>query len=459
MDRERRKGLALVSVVLSLAFLALIAGACLKPAAPTLAERVSHHGYPKVFMQIQTYAPESGVLDEAAYWDVVIVDAETVANCPKELGPRGPLRSRNPFAVVLAYFSAADVIPGNAATINSGFISGLDDTWFVKDVTGAHYLLFWLGDRWSRMLNPATPVASYMPEYLSGHVLAAGLVDGIFYDWVNDTVAWLNHRSDNPNGPMDLDNDGRSDSDAKIDALWVQEMKRILENSRKTFPPGTLVTGNGGWVFDDRYAGVLNGRMVEGFLLGEDYGYGWFEVMRGHYLMDQVSVEPKLSMIMANGTQDDFKLMRFGLASTLMFDGYFCYTNSNAGAAPYLSLWWYDEYAVDLKTGRAVKSLENRGYLGQPIGEAHNARNGSELLRDFLVAGDHRAQREVWRRDFEHGIVLVNPSWTVLTVDLGGEYRKIAGQYDPSFNDGKVLTKIALEPRSGAVLLRAEGGS
>jgi len=309
------------------------------------------------------------------------------------------------------------------------------------------------------MLNPTTPVASYLPEYLSERVLATGLVDGIFYDWVNESVSWLNHRSDNPNGPIDLDGDGRAESDEELDALWVAGMTDLLRNSRDVFPPGSLVAGNGGWVFDDQYAGVLNGRMVEDFLGGEEYGYDWFVVMRGHYLMDRVSVEPKISLVMANGTEDDFRRMRFALASVLMFDGYFCYTNSNADPAPYLSTWWYDEYAVDLTTGRAVKDLEARGYLGRPLSKAYNVTDPSEHLGQMLAAGDRRASREVWRRDFENGIVLVNPSGAAVTVDLGGQYRKIAGQYDPAFNNGEALTGITLDPRSGAVLLTVPGGA
>ncbi len=376
----------------------------------------------------------------------------------KWLGPQGKLRSRNPGLVLLAYFSAADVIPGNTAPVNGDFIAALDESWFVRDTAGDLYKLFWLGDRWTLMLNPATPVASFMPEYLAERVLAAGLVDGIFYDWVSDTVAWLNHRFDNPNQPIDLDGDGRAESDDELDALWVAGMTELLRNSRAAFPPGALVVGNGGWVFDDRYGGVLNGRMVEGFLEGEEYGCDWFVVMRGHYLMDRASVEPKVSLVMANGAEDDFKHMRFALASVLMFDGYFCYTNSNAGPAPYLSTWWYDEYAVDIDSGRAAKSLEARGYLGRPVSEAYNVDDPTESLGRLLAEGDRRASREVWRRDFENGIVLVNPSGATVTVELGGQYRKIAGQSDPAFNNGELLTAITLEPRSGVVLLKAPGG-
>ena len=458
----RRAGLLPAAVRAGAAALLVLAltllSTCRPAPAPPVSERLAGHAYPRLFLQLQDYAPSTSLLEQAAYWDIVIVDAETVESRPEWLGPGGRLRARNPGLVLLAYFSAADVIPGNAAPVNGGFLAGLDESWFVRDVAGDHYRLFWLGDQWSLMLNPTTPVASYMPEYLSERVLATGLVDGIFYDWVSDSVSWLNHRLDNPNRPIDLDGDGRAESDEEVDQLWVAGMTDLLKNSRAVFPPGSLVVGNGGWFFDDRYADVLNGRMVEGFLEGEEYGLDWFVVMQGHYLMERVSVEPKVSLVMANGVEDDFARMRFALASVLMFDGYFCYTNSNVGPAPYLSTWWYDEYAVDLTTGRAVKDLAARGYLGWPVSEARNVADPAETLGEMLATGDRRVSREVWRRDFEHGIVLVNPSREPVEVDLGGEYRKITGQYDPAFNNGEVLTAITLEPRSGAVLLRVPDG-
>jgi len=123
--------------------------ACRAAPALSVSERLAGHAYPRLFLQLQDYLPDSDLLDQAAYWDVVILDAETVENCPEWLGPEGTLRSRNPGVVILAYFSAADVIPRNTAPVNGGFIAGLDESWFVRDVAGDVYCLFWLGDQWS----------------------------------------------------------------------------------------------------------------------------------------------------------------------------------------------------------------------------------------------------------------------------------------------------------------------
>jgi hypothetical protein len=424
-----------------------------EPSPGAISERLNQHSYPKIFIQIQDYVPSTATLNEAANWHVLVLDAELVQNRPDWLGESGAIRAANPNAVILLYFSAADVIPGNTATINAGFISGLNDGWYMKDIYGARYLLFELfgTDTWTQMLNLTTPVSTYMPTYLNNTVVSTNGGDGIFFDWIVEDMSWLNHRTDNPSGPMDIDNDSLADSDSEIDSSWVSGTTDMLNACRSIFPSETLVVGNGGWIFDDTYSGVLNGRMVEGFLLGESCcGHGWLEVMRGHYIMHQVSLDPKVSLIMANGAQNDYGSMRLALASTLMFDGYFAYTNSDGA---YLSTWWYDEYSVDTLTGNTVKSLERTGYLGSAISEAYDVNNSGEFLGTYLANNNPAAEETVWRRDFERGIVLVNPSDSAHNVDLGKSYRKISGFSNREFNSGETVNEISLEPRSGAVLL------
>ena len=136
-----------------------------------------------------------------------------------------------------------------------------------------------------------------------------------------------------------------------------------------------------------------------------------------------------------------------------MFDGYFDCTNSQETGTAYTANWWYDEYSVDLTTGTAIQSLAAKGYLGLPLSDAHSPSNKDLLLSTFLINNDARAKYNVWRRDFQNGIVLVNPSRISKTVDLNGTYKKILGVYDPEFNDGSQVTKITLQPESGIILL------
>jgi hypothetical protein len=65
-------------------------------------------------------------------------------------------------------------------------------------------------------------------------------------------------------------------------------------------------------------------------------------------------------------------------------------------------------------------------------------------------------QKGVWRRDFDNGIVLVNPKGNgQQTVTLETSYIKIRGSQDPVTNNGQTVTTVTLKDRDGIILLRA----
>lgn len=432
----------------------------------TVTARLNFHKYPKLFIQNQELAPSDHFLNESAYWDIIILDIETVITKPDYLGPSGLIRTSNPNSVIMTYYSAADIILDDPHYIRAKFTSLVKPEWYVKDIYGNIYHLFPAeGDVWTPMFNMSTEINTFMPNYLRDNVMSANLVDGIFYDWINESFSFLRYRNDNPpNSYIDINLDGQADSEEEINMLWSQGTRRMLSESRKVFPDGSLIVGNGGgsgslWVdtkakSDDIYLGLLNGRMLEGFL-SPNSGIDWQESMRAAALMDQASSNPKVPMFMAYGAENDFDNLRFTLASALMLDGYFAMTESRTwfNSSPYRDSWWFDEYSVDLSTGQAIKSLEGKGFLGMPLNEGYNVDDKEEKLRLLLLNNDLNAKRRIWRRDFQNGIVLVNPSGNVKTVDLNGQFRKILGIKDPDFNDGSVVTIIDLPPRSGIILL------
>jgi hypothetical protein len=63
-------------------------------------------------------------------------------------------------------------------------------------------------------------------------------------------------------------------------------------------------------------------------------------------------------------------------------------------------------------------------------------------------------ERDVYRRDFEHGIALVNPTDHVVAVTLEDAFLKIKGTQAPQVNDGSGVTGVTLPSRDGLVLLR-----
>jgi hypothetical protein len=62
----------------------------------------------------------------------------------------------------------------------------------------------------------------------------------------------------------------------------------------------------------------------------------------------------------------------------------------------------------------------------------------------------------VWRRDFQNGIVLVNPTEIPLDVPLGTPFRHLLGVHDTATNDGSVASTARVAPYDALFLLRAQ---
>lgn len=63
------------------------------------------------------------------------------------------------------------------------------------------------------------------------------------------------------------------------------------------------------------------------------------------------------------------------------------------------------------------------------------------------------SRANIYRRDFEGGVVLANGFDSSATVSLGGTYRRINGTQDRSVNNGAVASAVVVPPRDGLILL------
>ena len=64
----------------------------------------------------------------------------------------------------------------------------------------------------------------------------------------------------------------------------------------------------------------------------------------------------------------------------------------------------------------------------------------------------------VFRRDFDNGIVVVNATPNTRTIGLGGTFKRIKGTQDP-VNNGASLSRVTLPPYDSALLLRSSGNT
>ena len=441
----------------------------------SLAERLASHKFPKLFYQNTDYDPTADALTQSSYYDLLVYDPEAMNSEWLFMGPSGIIRKQNPNAVILAYWSMQEFTSWDQSTpTRKDYISEFQPDWLMNDIHGKPYFFAFYGNgQWTTAINLSTDVNQFIPDYVNNTIIKTGLFDGIFYDGISEDWGWLTKpRGDNPpSGLADFNRDGKADTADELNTAMDQGIQKLLAKTHAVFPSGLLITGNGLPLLskdakaDTIFPNLLNGRLIEGFLYDcRTCGFvnvvDWLTNMRNYYLMQQVSLDPKTTMLISACTGTDYDHLRYLLSSALMFDGYFDCTDwgpaTPNGPTPGNSTatLWFDEYSVDLTSGKAVKSLAAKGYLGQPASDAYNVDNKTELLGTLLVNNDPRAEQLVWRRDFQNGIVLVNPSYNSKTIDLNGIYRKILGSIDPKFNDGSVVTEITLRPQSGIILLK-----
>ena len=247
------------------------------------------------------------------------------------------------------------------------------------------------------------------------------LIDGFYTDNVEPQ----------PRGAGDWDNDGDTEltTDAQAGTWFRQGFKEHYDTLRTLLPSSKRLLGNiGSWAKGNPTISPEFNNMVDGGTLENALGpeidsverNGWATVLsRYRVLMDKTKGE-KLVILMARGGETEYQALRYSLGTTLLDNGYFSWTFGGI----YNNTKWYDEYGANL------------GYptSAPPTGAWQNG---------------------IWRRDFENGVVLVNPAGHgQTTVTVGPGFRHIDGAQDPNVNNGAPVTSVMLQERDGMILLR-----
>lgn len=120
-------------------------------------------------------------------------------------------------------------------------------------------------------------------------------------------------------------------------------------------------------------------------------------------------------------------------------------TVSGGGAAATSSITlgttWKQYQVILLPTSNAQASLEF--FLGTQTGDVW-----------FDDVHFQQGATNVYRRDFQNGLVLVNPSDQSLQVPVGAGFKRILGTIDPLTNDGSTVTTVTV-PANDAIFLIA----
>ena len=373
-------------------------------------------GSPKVLNLYLGWEIKVSDVPALARWDMLVLDVDQQQRYPHLIRR---LRELNPKIKILAYISSCEIAQARfleSTDFPMGRLAAdVQDAWYLRAPNG-NRTEFWPGSSLLNVTNLSSGGgerwSEYLPRFIRDQVMSTGLWDGIFLD---NTFVGISYFA---RGPVDLDRDGRAESDADANAKWQAGTRNLIANIRKANPKALLI-GNGGTAYADQ----LNGILSEGFP-----SWNWNENLREYRDALAKNIGPKLGSINVNTKNEakpqDFKRMRFGLASTLMDDGYYSF---DQGDWNHHVIWWYDEYEVALGAPKKKK----KKVTDQPTTSA-----GS-----------------VWMRQYERGIAVVNATDAARKITLPGVYEKIRGKQDTAVNNGALVRSLELPGQDGAILI------
>jgi hypothetical protein len=259
--------------------------------------------------------------------------------------------------------------------------------WWLRDGAGRRVQWTERYANWEANFTPWTKpdaLGRRWPEWLAERNYAAYFRDVPGFDLVFlDNVMYpLRVRGD-------WDGDGANDDpkDAKILQAHYAGHVAHWRRLRELMPKKLLLANVDHDLANPEWRGRLEGAFLEG-LMGERWSIesraGWGAMMQRYRAALANTRAPHLVGFNVHGDPGDERFFRYAYASCLLGDGYFSFTDKSSG---YSSVPWFREYEIEL--GKAVSPSPDAAW-----------RNG------------------VWRRDFERGVVLVNPTASAQSVTL-----------------------------------------
>jgi hypothetical protein len=274
----------------------------------------------------------------------------------------------------------------------------------------------------------------YATDWVAGRVWSAGIWDGIFLDVWGDTLWTVDQNR------WDITGTGHDVPSAKIYGPG-NPLDRGLTSGERTMRsrmPDAILVANGTRTLHD---GLLDGLVFENFADPLAHRDPITDLTR--YVATGAAAahrSPGVSMTISSrrvpaGSADDYRRARFALAATLMQNGFWAPTADDYGQPLY-----YDEM-----DGAGL----GRGYLGHPL-EPDPPLSAITTAND---GGTGSPAPYVYRRDFEHGIALVNVGSRAQQVALGRTYRHLSGITDRLVNNGTAVDLVTIPAQDGVILL------
>lgn len=251
-------------------------------------------------------------------------------------------------------------------SINTVENSGLPEEYYLHDTTGRR-IEVWPG---TYRLNLTKPhVAEYQAQWAYQQIIDSGLmVDGCFFDNFFTTQSWLRADIHGRAVQLDANEDGKPDDPAWLDREWKAGVYLELEKWRELMPHA-LASGHLPRPPLREFSSIFNGDSI-GFLTADvieakrpfadlwSAYHDWWRIGREPVVMmvessphDQIaygydySPLQKIPPSTLEFARTYYPNVRFGLAFTLLNDGFFAH---EFGDTWHGNDWWYDELDFDL---------------------------------------------------------------------------------------------------------------
>jgi hypothetical protein len=410
-----------------------------------------------VKLAIPNYYSQSeldSLLNYLARWDIITIHFTTMTYTPETIRK---IKELNPRAKILAYIEAgsggiwrwlltndleasdkpewmtpnyiefsrylAEYYGITAQDSNESFFLHYGDTPGNSKPPEQRRCIMWTngttGEQWPGM-NPNSDWAIYLPHFVNDQVISSGLFDGVFYDCLWEST-WLTN--------IDIDNDGAGDSLAVVNQKYQAGMAQLLKLTRELLGPDAIIICNPGaeWSANSLYWEHANGLYQENALGTEtwsnhDFAKVWEVYQRNMqqttppsricWIGADMNDAPSLDHINPDIPPADLQRMRYGLAITLLDDGYYGFDTGNDFHG---ALWWFPEYDAN---------------LGLAMGDAQERGDGS------------------WTREFDNGVVVVNPTSKESPIEFAATYKDVT--------TGIEGTSFVVQPEDGRIFVKSE---
>ena len=270
---------------------------------------------------------------------------------------------------------------------------------------------------------PADANAMRFPQIKAGFdstafFAATPAIDFVFANLVKPQAVVADWRRAGANQPW---------TDAAVQAAQRSGHAAYWDALRQQHPNLKVIANTStAWQTSEEFVGKTQGAYLDS-MIGRSWSIdtrqGWPAMMAAYRTAMAHTVAPKAVIFNMAAAADDFRAMRFGLASALLDDGYFSLTvTSGAQPAP-----WIDEFSAPIGT-----AAEPPPTVATPSG--------------------------IWSRSYSHGLVLVNPSSSAsATIAVPAGYTRLLGSQAPSVNNGQAVSgSVTLAPRDGLLLIKSD---